>query len=136
MSRIRSQFMDPAGARHGGMPTTHWGGADPAVYATRRQLAAEGLQPNRQPVAAQLMWWGITGYGGYGERVASLYLRELAAPKRPATAAQLAALEKANAARRTCSTCEQVMPYVIPRKFGECVACHDFYAANIGSEAA
>lgn len=127
MSRIRAAYMDPAGVRHGGVPTTHWGAADPTIYATRRQLAADGLQPNRQPVAAQILWWGITGYGGYGERVAYLYRRDLAAPKRPATPAQLAALAKANRARRTCSTCEQVKPYVIPRSLGECIDCHEAY---------
>ncbi|EXG79165.1 RRQRL motif-containing zinc-binding protein [Cryptosporangium arvum] len=125
MSRIRAEYMDPAGVRHGGLPTAHWGGADPTVYATRRQLAKDRLQPNRQPIAAQILWWGITGYGGYGTRVAYLYRRDLAAPKRPATPAQLAALEKANRARRTCSTCEQVKPYVIPRSLGECIDCHD-----------
>ncbi|MFI5953787.1 RRQRL motif-containing zinc-binding protein [Cryptosporangium sp. NPDC051539] len=124
MSRIRAEYMDPAGARHGGLPTAHWGGADPSVYATRRQLAADGLQPNRQPIAAQILWWGIDE-NGRGTRVAYLYLRSLAAPKRPATAAQLAALEKANRARRTCSTCGDEKPYIIPRSLGECIDCHD-----------
>ncbi|GAA0255700.1 RRQRL motif-containing zinc-binding protein [Cryptosporangium japonicum] len=124
MSRILAAFMDPAGVNHGGLPTTHWGGADREVYATRRQLALDGLQPNRQPIAAQIVWWGVTGRGGYGERVAFLYRRDLAAPKRPATPAQLAALEKANRARRTCSTCTVVQTYVIPRWLGECFACH------------
>jgi len=125
MSRIRAEYMDPAGVRHGGMPTAHWGGADLTVYATRRQLAAKGKRPGRQPIAAQLRWWGITGYGGRGERFADLYLWDLAKDKRPATPAQLAALEKANRARRTCSTCKQVRPYVIPRSLGECIDCHD-----------
>jgi len=125
MSRIRAAYMDPAGVNHGGMPTAHWGGADPTIYATRRQLAAKGLQPNRQPVAAQIVWWGITGYGGYGERFANLYRWDLAAPKRPATPAQLAALDKANRARRTCPTCGVVRRYVIPRKYGECITCVD-----------
>jgi hypothetical protein len=131
MSRIRAAYMDPAGTGHGGMPTTHWGGADPTVYATRRQLAAEGLQPARQPIAAQILWWGITGHGGYGTRTAYLYLRALAAPKRPATPAQLAALAKANRARRTCSTCGQVKTYVIPRQYGECLDCADAFATEM-----
>ena len=125
MSRIRAEYMDLAGVKHGGLPTTHWGAFDHAVYATRRQLAEDGLQPNRQPIVGQMLWWGITGYGGYGTRVAYLYRRDLAAPKRPATPAQLAAIERANAARRTCTTCGQEKSYIIPRKFGECLDCAD-----------
>ncbi|SHN05050.1 RRQRL motif-containing zinc-binding protein [Cryptosporangium aurantiacum] len=127
MSRIRAEYMDPAGVRHGGMPTVHWGGADPTIYATKRQLAKKGKRRGRQPVAAQLRWWGITGHGGYGERFADLYRWDLAKDKRPATRRQLAALAKANRALRTCPTCGVVREYVIPRKYGECIDCHDDY---------
>ena len=58
-----------------------------------------------------------------GTRAAYLYRIDLAAPKRTATARQLAALDKAMTARRTCTTCYTVRPYVIPRSLGECVDC-------------
>jgi hypothetical protein len=68
--------------------------------------------------AAQILWRGVGGI-----RAAYLYRVELAAPKRPCTPAQRAALGKAMAARRTCPTCRAVRPYVIPRSLGECVPC-------------
>lgn len=64
------------------------------------------------------MWRGVGG-----DRVAYLYRLDLAKPKRIATPAQRAALDKALAARRTCATCTQVKPYYIPRSLGECVEC-------------
>ncbi|MEV6601350.1 RRQRL motif-containing zinc-binding protein [Actinoplanes sp. NPDC051346] len=116
MSRIRAAFHDPDGARYG-IPTFWWRGAPPG-FATRRQLRAQGLCPGHQPIAAQILWRGVGGV-----RVAYLYRLDRARPKRTASPAVLAALDKAMRARRTCSTCRRVRPYVIPRSLGECLTC-------------
>ncbi|MEU7948487.1 RRQRL motif-containing zinc-binding protein [Micromonospora taraxaci] len=116
MARIRAAFHDPDGARYG-IPTYWWRGAPPG-YATRRQLAAAGLRPGGQPVAAQVLWRGVGG-----TRTAYLYRVDLAAPKRTATSAQRAAIDKALTARRTCRVCRTVRPYFIPRSLGECLTC-------------
>ncbi|MEU4343108.1 RRQRL motif-containing zinc-binding protein [Nocardia sp. NPDC023852] len=77
--------------QQGGIPVYEWR-AGPAHLRTRRQLAAEGLRPNGQDIAGKL-------YRSRGSRreplVAYLFDVDKAAPKRPATAAQLAALVKA-----------------------------------------
>jgi hypothetical protein len=123
MARIRAAYWDPDGTRYG-IPTYWWRGAPPD-YATRRQLRERGLCPGRQPVAAQILW-----HGGGGTRTAYLYRLDLARPKRTATPAVRAALAKAMAARRTCPTCHQLRPYVIPRSLGECLTCaHPMEAA-------
>ncbi|BEL10048.1 hypothetical protein Q0Z83_082390 [Actinoplanes sichuanensis] len=116
MGRIRAAFYDPTGDRYG-IPTFWWWGA-PAGYATRRQLRERGLCPGGQPIAAQIMWRGVGGV-----RAAYLYRLDLARPKRTATPAVRAALDKAMTARRTCSTCRTVRPYCIPRSLGECLEC-------------
>ncbi|OJF09792.1 RRQRL motif-containing zinc-binding protein [Couchioplanes caeruleus] len=102
MSRVRAVFFDPDGTR----------------YATRRQLRAQGLCPGRQPIAAQILWRGVGG-----TRAAYLYRLDRARPKRAATPAVLAALDKAMPARRTCPTCRQMRLYYIPRSTGECLIC-------------
>lgn len=107
-------FYDPTGDRYG-IPTYPFKMA-PTGLATRRQLRADGLRPGGQDVAAQLMW-------RKGERVAYLYRIDLALPKRAATAAQRAALDKAMAALRTCPDCGQLKPYYIPRRTGTCLDC-------------
>ena len=122
MARIRAAFHDPDGTRHG-IPTYWWQGAPPG-YATRRQLRERGLCPGRQPIAAQVLWRGVGG-----TRAAYLYRLDLARPKRTATPAVRAALAKAMRARRTCPTCHQLRPYVIPRSLGECLACASLEAA-------
>lgn len=116
MARIRAAFHDPEGTRYG-IPTWWWRGA-PDGYATRRQLRARGLCPGGQPVAAQVLWRGVGGV-----RAAYLYRLDLARPKRTATAAQLAAVDKALAARRTCRSCGVERWYFIPRSLGECLDC-------------
>lgn len=74
-----------------GIETYQWRTA-PAHLRTRRQLAAEGLRPNGQEIAGRI----VRSRGSRREPlVAHLYDVRLAAPKRPATPAQLAALEKA-----------------------------------------
>jgi hypothetical protein len=107
-------FYDPTGERYG-LPTYPFKMA-PSGLATVRQLRADGLRPGGQDVAAQLMW-------RKGKRVAYLYRLDLAKPKRSATPAQLAALDKALTARRTCPDCGQLKPYYIPRRTGACLDC-------------
>ncbi|MGW5258908.1 RRQRL motif-containing zinc-binding protein [Streptomyces sp. NPDC004012] len=102
----------------GTLPVFRWHLA-PDGYATRRQLRARGLRPGGQDVAAQL------------ERprrrrpplVAYLYRLDAAKPVRPMTEAKRAALNKANAARRTCPQCRTDAGYVIPASLGTCVPC-------------
>jgi hypothetical protein len=115
----RVEFDDPAGERHGGLPTFNFRHA-PRGLATRRQLAAQGLTPGRQPIAAQILW-----RRGARIRVAYLYRADLARVKRPATDAQLAALLKAHVAQCICPTCGREFGYYIPRSLGECADCHD-----------
>lgn len=116
--KYRPEFWDPAGARHGGLPTYWWRGA-PEGLATRRQLRAMGLRPAGQRVAAQILW-----YRRGSVRVAYLYQVDRAAPKRTATGAQRAALARAMTARQTCGTCGVVRDYCIPHSLGECLDCH------------
>jgi hypothetical protein len=117
-SRYRRRYDDPTGTRYG-LPTFPWRTA-PDGLATRRQLAAAGLRPGRQPIAAQVMWRGRGC-----DRVAYLYRVELARPKRAATVRQLAALNRAMTARRTCPDCGQDRGYVLPARYGCCVPCAD-----------
>jgi len=117
----RTEFDDPTGERHG-LPTYNFRHA-PRDLATRRQLAAQGLTPGRQGIAAQILW-----RRGRRVRVAYLYRPKLAWPKREATDAQLAALLKAWVALCTCPTCGREFGYYIPRRFGECVDCHEVAA--------
>jgi hypothetical protein len=97
----------------------------PAGLATRRQLAAAGLRPNGQQVAAQVCWTSRrhSPHRQPRTRFALLYRVDLAAARREPTVAQLVALAKADAVRRTCPICRQVAAYVIPRSLGECLDC-------------
>jgi len=115
-TRIRARYMDPDGDRYG-IPTYCWGLA-PSGLATRRQLRAMSLRPGGHDPVAQIMWHGVGG-----DRFALLYAVSTAMPKRTATARQLAALDKANTARRTCPDCGQVTDYVIPLRFRRCLDC-------------
>jgi hypothetical protein len=114
----RSVYYDPEGTRFG-IPTYPWKFA-PAGLATRRQLAGAGLRPGGQPVAAQVMW---NSRHHSGEGVAYLYRVEAARPKRVPTPAQLAALGKALAARRTCTKCGRDAGYVVSTHTGRCNDC-------------
>ncbi|WP_111649163.1 RRQRL motif-containing zinc-binding protein [Actinoplanes lutulentus] len=107
-------FFDPSGERYG-IPTYPFKLA-PTGLATLRQLRADGLRPGGQEIAAQLMW-------RRGHRRAFLYRIDLAVPKRTATAAQRAALDKAMTARRTCPECGVFQDYYIPRRTGACLDC-------------
>jgi hypothetical protein len=112
---------DPTGEHHGGMPTFPYKMA-PTGLATVRQLRQLGLRPGGQHIAGQILW-------RRGERVAYLYRIDLALPKRQATPAQLGAIDRALLARRICSTCTQLKPYYIPRRYGECLDCAGLVAA-------
>ncbi|GAA3213926.1 RRQRL motif-containing zinc-binding protein [Actinocorallia longicatena] len=112
------RFMDPTATRHD-VPTWPWRMA-PAHLLTRRQLTARGLRPGGQPIAGQILW------GSRHRphlRVAYLYDIRFALPKRTATPRQLAALAKANAARRTCPRCTRDAGYVLPTRYGCCLDC-------------
>jgi hypothetical protein len=113
---IRVEFYDPTGSRYG-FPTFPFRYA-PDGLATLRQLRADGLRPNGQQPIAQILWRHRKQ-----RRVAYLYRRDLAAPKREATNAQRAALTKALTARRTCRQCGQLKDYYIPRRTGACLDC-------------
>jgi len=115
---IKPEFYDPDGRRYG-LPTYPYRLA-PDGLLTIRQLRAKGLRPGGQDIAAQILWRHRKH-----RRVAYLYRIQDAKPKRQATAAQLAAIGKALAARRTCPSCGIEKPYCIPRSRGECNDCHD-----------
>jgi hypothetical protein len=109
-------FYDPDGARYG-LPTYPFHFAPPGLL-TMRQLRARGLRPGGQDPAAQILWRHRRT-----RRVAYLYRADLALPRRTASPAQLEAIGKALAARRTCPTCSEPKPYYIPRSRGECNDC-------------
>ncbi|NEV90125.1 hypothetical protein GUR47_26225 [Streptomyces tendae] len=100
------------------IPVYRWRLA-PGGLATRRQLRALGLRPGGQDVAAQVE----RPRRRRGPLVAYLYSIEQAKPVRPMTPAKRAALDKANAARRTCPECRRDAGYVIPPSLGMCTAC-------------
>lgn len=121
MSRIRDRFYDPDGDRYG-TPTYPWGMA-PSHLLTRRQLTARGLRPGGEPVVAQILWRSRRYRAPGGIRAAYLYDSRHAMPKRTATPAQLEAIAKACAARRTCPRCHLDSGYTIPRDLGVCLDC-------------
>jgi len=118
VSRYRAAYFDPAGPRYGGCPTWPWRCSPPPLM-TRRQLAAHGLRPGRQPIAGQVL---CRGRGGI--RVAYLYDVGLALPRRHPSPRHLAALDEALAARRRCPSRDSDVGYCIPRSLGECLHCH------------
>jgi hypothetical protein len=113
---IYVEFYDPDGRRYG-IPTYpyHWA---PKGLLTIRQLRALGLRPGGQQPIAQILW-------RRGLRVAYLYRTDLALPRRQATPAQLVAIGKALAARRTCPVCGTEKDYCLPRSTGQCNDCTD-----------
>ncbi|MFE3229864.1 RRQRL motif-containing zinc-binding protein [Nocardia sp. NPDC059228] len=88
---IRSQDLPDATGDRFGVPTFYWGTA-PDGLATRRQLRQQGLRPNGQEIAAQVL---RPRRGGREPLAAYLFRVDQAAPKREATPAQLTALAKA-----------------------------------------
>ncbi|MEU9888062.1 RRQRL motif-containing zinc-binding protein [Sphaerisporangium sp. NPDC051011] len=121
MGRMRAAFFDPTGARYG-IPTWPWRMAPPHLL-TVRQLTARGLRPGGQYVQGQVLWRSRRYHARGGVRAAYLYDQRLALPKRTATPAQLQALAKALAARRTCPDCKTDAGYVLPRHLGVCLDC-------------
>jgi hypothetical protein len=113
---LRTEFYDPTG-EHYGLATYPYRLA-PDGLLTARQLRDRGLRPGGQDVCAQILW-----RHGRHTRVAFLYDATAAKPKRTATPAQLAAIDKALRARRTCTTCGHEKPYYIPHSIGECLDC-------------
>jgi len=111
-----AEFYDPEGTRHG-IPTYPFHYA-PEGLSTIRQLRAKGLRPGGQDVQAQILWRHRNQ-----RRVAYLYEEEQARPKRVATPAQLAAIDKALTARKTCPSCGLVKAYCLPTALGECLDC-------------
>jgi hypothetical protein len=111
---IYVEFYDPDGRRYG-IPTYpyHWA---PKHLLTFRQLRARGLRPGGQQPSAHIRW-------RRGLRVAYLDRADLALPRRQATPAQLTALGRALAARRTCPACGTEKPYCMPRSTGQCNDC-------------
>ena len=104
-ARIRGifiEFYDPHGHRFG-LPTYPFHCAPDGLF-TIRQLRDKGLRPGGQEPAAQIMW-RRKGRRKNKRCIAYLYRIDLALPKRHATPAQLVAIGKALAARRTCPTC-------------------------------
>lgn len=89
-----------------GLPTWGWRCA-PIEVATRRQLRAAGLCPGGHEPAGRITC-------RRGRRWAWLYRLDLAAPKRTATPAVLAAVGKALAARRWCPGCRRDVGYCVP----------------------
>lgn len=88
----------------------------PGGLATRRQLRAMRMCPGGQEPYAMLVWRN-------GQRWAWLYRLDLATASRPASPAQLNALDKAMRARRRCRLCGLVWDYCIPTSDGRCEAC-------------
>ena len=129
MARYMHRYLDPEGERYG-LPTYPWQSAPLGLY-TRRQLREMGMAPGGQPIAAQVMWRRRGD-----EVVAYLYDLSQARRKRTATPAVLVAVGKALTARRTCSTCGEVRPYFIPRRFGECLDCAEDAGRLARTEAA
>lgn len=124
---------DPTGKQHG-IPTYPWGHA-PRTLATRRQLAALGLRPGGQPVAAQMI--RLRKRRPTDPLVAYLYEIKLARPKRQPTLAQEEALDKAMAARQTCPQCHVRYPWCLPlRTLGSCWSCSPDAAELAGEHTA
>lgn len=100
--------------------------AAPPGLATRRQLRATGLCPGGHDPYALFVWHpSRAGRAGF----ANLYRVDLARPKRVPSSAQMAALDKALAARRareTCSGCGEHVGYRIPARLGVCYSCADW----------
>ncbi|MGQ7754870.1 RRQRL motif-containing zinc-binding protein (plasmid) [Streptomyces sp. WC2508] len=91
----------------------------PQGLATRRQLRAMNLSPGGHEPVAQLTWRS-------GRRMAWLYRIDLAKPKRTPTLAQEQALDRAMAARQTCSECGRRYFHCLRLKtVGSCEECFD-----------
>ena len=106
-----------------GLPAIPWGWADRNVLATRRQLRGMGLRPGGQSPVAVLTFQHTTP--GRSVDHADLFLIARAVPKRTATPAQRAAIDKALAARRTCQLCGHEQDHYLSTISRLCVRCED-----------
>jgi hypothetical protein len=98
-----------------GLPVFGWGQV-PSGLVTFRQLAEQGLRPGGADPMALLAW----RRRGCGRQLAALWPIEIAVEKRVPTSAQLAALDRALAARRVCRICGPVDHYT---RGGLCSHC-------------
>jgi hypothetical protein len=94
----------------------------PTGLATRRQLRAMGKRPGGQDITALIEW-------RRGRRWAGLYRIDQAAPVRPMTPARQAALDRAMAARRTCTSCGRDAGFCLPTSIRQCWPCYQ--ASNL-----
>jgi hypothetical protein len=100
-----------------GLPTFGYGQA-PEGLATHRQLRTAGLRPGGQEPVARIVWHR-------GRRFAWLYLVDRAAPKRQPSPAQLAALDRAMAARRFCRVHHGYVDHCVIGPDRACAACFE-----------
>ncbi|WP_304438458.1 RRQRL motif-containing zinc-binding protein [Frankia sp. R43] len=123
------RFLDPGGTRYG-IPTWPWGMAPSGLY-TRSQLREIGFRPVSpgDPVG-QLMWRSHRGDAG-GIRTALLYPIIQTVQRATATPRQMAALDRAHAARKTCPDCRENVGYTIPAHLGICLDCASLYAKRV-----
>lgn len=92
-----------------------WWDSVPPNLKTKTQLAALKLRPIGPPVA--YVEWRRK------QRIYYLYEMEQTRPSRAPSEAQLAALEKALVARKTCQQCKEVKSYVLYRAGEPCERC-------------
>ena len=107
----------PLAWEQNGLTSWSWRKA-PRRLLTRRQMRAEGLAPGGAWPVGQLVF-----HHRRREVRALLYDRSELVPKRVPSAAQLAALGRALAARRRCPDCRRDVGYCIPTSVGCCVDC-------------
>lgn len=105
----------PAAWSENGLPTWAWRCA-PKGLVTRRQMRAAGLAPGGAYPVAQIVC-------RRGRIRALLFHPDDLSPKRTASAAQLAAVGKALAARRWCPDCRADVGYCVPTSLGRCIDC-------------
>ncbi len=107
----------PLAWEQNGLTSWSWRKA-PRGLLTRRQMRTEGLAPGGAWPVGQLVF-----HHRRREVRALLYDRDELVPKRVPSVAQLAALERALAARRRCPACGRDVGYCIPTSLGCCVDC-------------
>lgn len=122
---VHPEFDDATGEVFG-LPTYPYHMA-PEEFRTRRQLRKLNLCPGGQEIRGQIIWKhggaGANGRGATTRRVAYLFSLRYAKPKRVSSPAQLAAIDKALRARRTCPKCGETKDYYIRWSLGECNEC-------------
>lgn len=109
------------------METYGWWDQVPENLKTKTALAADGLKPGGDPAAR-------IEYGrGRRHRIYNLYDAKAAHQKQQATPAQLAALEAARLAQRTCPRCKTVVASktALDPELGICDSCYAVREGNI-----